>query len=67
MDVIFYDKKGKETGRGSYSNPVHIPKQYLSREATSGDIIASPFVEQENVSLLKKIWNFLNKPLGTGK
>ena len=66
MDVIFYDKNNKETGRGSYSNIAHIPKQHLSREATSGDIIIQPFVEQENIGLLKKIWNFLNKLLGTG-
>ena len=63
MDVIFYDKKGKETGRGSYSNIAHIPRQHLSREMQSGDIIIQPFVEQENIGLLKKIWNFLSKPL----
>jgi len=63
MNVIFYDKNNKEIGRGSYSNPKHIPKQHFSREMTSGDIIENPFVEADNINLLKKIWNFLNKPL----
>ena len=63
MEVIFYDKNNKEMGRGSYSNPAHIPKQHLSREQTSGDIIENPFPKPENINLLKRIWNFLNKPL----
>ena len=66
MDVIFYDKNNKEMGRGSYSNIKHIPTQYLSREMESGDIINQPFTEPENIGLLKKIWNFLNKPIRGG-
>ena len=80
MDVIFYDKKGKETGRGSYSNLAHIPKQYPYKEVKKfkESVVSSEIKEIEKPieiikeieeiiipkkKFLKKIWDFLNKPL----
>ena len=80
MEVIFYNDKGKEMGRGSYSNPAHIPNQYPYKEVKKfKESVVSPEIieiekpveiikEVEEIiipkkNFIKKIWDFLNKPL----
>ena len=62
MDVIFYDKDNKVTGRGSYSNPAHIPKQYPYKEVkkfkesvASPEIIEVEKIVEKPVEVIKEI------------